>query len=136
MDRRMPVLLRLVEAGATREDEVGASDKFLLEIEQLLRRETELRKLVHAIVDDYARVEMPRKRQHHRRVIPGDDRPRAAGSVRVQKAPQGILPPRFVQALRQMRSRDADIRKILGLANLQIGGLPTLYFNRLFSEDD
>ena len=61
MDAVVAVLLRFVEARAASEDEVGAVDKLLLKVEQLFRGEAELRKLVHAVVDDDAGVEMPRK---------------------------------------------------------------------------
>src|SRR5688572_29496427 len=40
MDVRVPVLLRLVEAVATGEDDVGAGQKLALETEKLRRRET------------------------------------------------------------------------------------------------
>ena len=66
-------------------------------------REAELRQLVHAVIDDRARVEMPREGQHHRRVVPGDQRARLSDDVRVEQTAQGVFALDLVQASRKVR---------------------------------
>ncbi len=63
----------LVEALAAREEQAGAADEVTLEIADLLRRATELRQLVHAIIDAKAGLQMRREAQRHRREIPGHE---------------------------------------------------------------
>jgi hypothetical protein len=74
VDVRMAVLLRLVEAVAAGEDHVGAVDQLLLERQQLGRREAEVGELVHAIIDGADGIDVPGEWQHHRGVVPTDER--------------------------------------------------------------
>ena len=135
VDVRMAALLRFVEAGASGEDEVRSADQLALEIEQALGREAELRQLVHAVVDDRARVEVAREAEHHRRVIPGEQRPRANADMRVEQALQRRLAPLIVQPFRKVRGSHADVREILGLPNLQEWRFASADVHRLFPID-
>ena len=121
---RVPVLLRLVQAGTAGEDNVGAVDQLLLELEQLGRRELKLAELVHRVEHHHVGVEMPREGQHHRRVVPGDQRSAQRGHVSVEQA----LERGFTRILRHARGEmghdNADVRRIAGLSNLQESRFP------------
>ena len=122
MDVGVAVLLRLVEARSAGEDDVRPVDQLLLELEQLRRRELELLKLVHRVEDGDVGVDVPREGQHHRRVIPGDQRAADRRDMRVEQTAQRRLARILGHALRQMRNDDPDVRRILGLADLQVSG--------------
>src|SRR6185312_7236900 len=72
VDAGVPVALRLVEAVAAGEDEIGAPQELLLALEHDRRRATEGGELVHAVIDDGARLDMVGEGAAHRRVVPKD----------------------------------------------------------------
>ena len=80
-------------------------DQLLLELEQMRRRELELRQLVHRVEDGDVGVDVPREGQHHRRVIPGDQRTADRGDVRVEQALQRGLARILGHALREDAGR-------------------------------
>ena len=105
----VPVPLRLVEAHAAGEDDVGAPEQLGLVVDHLLRGAAEKRELVHVVVDAQIAFEMARERHRHRRVIPKDARRfRLAGEKAVDQAalPRGHVA--LAQALGQDRRRDGD----------------------------
>ena len=63
-----------------------------------------------------------REGQHHRRVIPGDQRTADRGDMRVEQAAQRGFARILGHACGKMRDDDADIRRVLGLADLEEGG--------------
>jgi len=50
------------------------------------RRELELAELVHRIEHGDIGLDVPRERQHHRRIIPGDQQSADGGNMRVEQA--------------------------------------------------
>ncbi len=70
MDVGVPVALGLVEAVAASEDNVGRGEQLAFEFDELRRRETEVRQLVHAVVHGATGAEMPGELEHHRGVVP------------------------------------------------------------------
>ena len=115
---RVAVLLGLVEARAAGEDEVGLGDQFLLQVEQHGRRETEFRQLVHAVIDDDVGVDAARERQHHRRVIPGDDGPADRRSEGLEQARQRLLRRRSsVSPSGRWGTTTRTVRKAVGSAD-------------------
>ena len=121
MDVVVAVLLGLEEARTAGEDDVGAVDQLLLEVEQLGRRELELRQLVHRVEHRDVGVEVPREGQHHWRVIPGDQRTADRSDVGVEQPHKRGLAGVIGHALRKVRDDDPDVLGIARLADLQIG---------------
>ena len=67
----MAVALGAIQAGAAGKHQVGdLQQQRILALQQLLRRILECGELIHAIVDDQARVQFLQQRQRHRRVEP------------------------------------------------------------------
>ena len=82
VDVAVAVLLRLVEARAAGEDEVGAVDQLLLEVEQALPARSGTSKARPCSRRRRTLgLEMPREGQHHRRVVPGDQRAGRAPTI-------------------------------------------------------
>src|SRR6478609_10956392 len=135
MNIAVPVLLRLIEARSAREDDVGLVDQLLLELEQLCRRELELAELVHRIENDKVSVQVPRERQHHRRVIPGDQSTADRRNMGVKQTGQRRLTCVLGHVLREMRNDDPDARRVISLADLQVRGVLRSNLDRLFPEN-
>ena len=77
MHVRVQVALGFVQARAAGEHELAPRlISARLALAQLARRALERRQLVHAVVDDGARLQLLQQRQRHRRVEPGDGRRR------------------------------------------------------------
>src|SRR6185437_1104679 len=74
--------------------------------------------------------------QHHRRVVPGDQRSPNRRDVGVEKTHERGLARVLRHALRQMGDDDMDIRRVRGLADLQVRGLSRPDFDRFLPEDD
>ncbi len=74
VDVGVPAALGLVQAVAAGEDDVGEANQLFFQGTDALRRELEVGKLVHAVVDHCRGVfgHGTRKLQHHGRVVPGD----------------------------------------------------------------
>jgi len=70
VDAAVAVLLGPVEAGPTGEHQVGILEQRVLALHQLSRRVLEQRQLVHAVVDDAARIQAGSQRDGHGRVEP------------------------------------------------------------------
>jgi len=85
----MPVLFRFIKAVAAREHEIGLRQQALLQRQQFGRRILEVGQFVHAVIDDAIRHDMLRKGQHHRRVVPADERSRFTCQIKVE---QGLQP--------------------------------------------
>ena len=109
VDVGVTVLLRLIEAVAAGEDDVGGVDQLLLEGKELRRGEAEIGELVHAVVDGAGRLHVPREGQHHRRVIPTDERPLLAGQEGVEQGLQSRFALVFREGLGERRGDDDDI---------------------------
>ena len=103
MDLGMAAALRLVEAVAAGEDQVGMRDQLGLQREQLRRGEAEVRQLVHAVVDGAARRQVARESEHHRRVIPAHIGLAGARDEIVEERAAGRLGRVGGEAVRQQR---------------------------------
>ena len=136
VDVVVAVLLRLVEARSAGEDDVGAVDQLLLELEQFHGRELELRKLVHRVEHGDVGIEMAREGQHHRRIVPGDQRAADRRDMSVQQALQRRFARVLRHAFRQVRNDDPDVGRVLRLANLEVGRFLRADVDRLFPVDD
>ncbi len=106
MDIGVAAALGLIEAVAAGEDQVRLGQELAFEIHQLRRREAEVRQLVHAVVDDAGRRKMPGEVQHHRCVVPADQRTLPLRQEPIQQLAQfrGLLGG--AQALREHRLGD------------------------------
>ena len=69
-DVRIGIALGFVEARPAGDDEIGALQQRGLALAHLARRALERGELVHAVVDDRARIQSLQERQRHRRVEP------------------------------------------------------------------
>ena len=112
MDVGVAVLLGLVEADAAGEDEVGAVDQLLLEVEQMLAARSGI-----STARPCSRRRRARRRDAARRAASSacSTRRRAgrvsAADMRVEQALQGRLARVLVHALGQVRDDDPDIRR-------------------------
>jgi hypothetical protein len=131
---RMPVLLRLVEAVAAGEDDVGRFEQLALELEQQRRGELEIGELVHAVVDGGHRLDLPREVQHHRRVVPAHDRSLLAGQIDFEQRPEQRIPVGLGDRFGQLRRHHDHAG--LGAGTDVERRLVALAGDRLFPEDD
>src|SRR6185369_2600133 len=69
-DRVVLIALRLIQSLAAGENEIRELEQFAFTHRQTLRRVFEGRELVHAVVHDGERMQMPREIKGHRRVVP------------------------------------------------------------------
>ena len=112
MDVVVAVLLRLVEARSAGEDDVGAVDQLLLELEQLRRRELELRRARPS-----RRRRSGRRRCAARRAASSacnTRRSAARGSTRDGRRAGAAAPPRAASSgmpFGKVRNDDADARQ-------------------------
>jgi hypothetical protein len=120
VDVVVTVLLRLVEARPAGEHDIGAIDEFLLVTEQMLGRELELRQLVHRVIDRDVGRDVLGEGQHHRRVIPGNQLAAERRDMRVEQALQRRFPGFVWHAFGKVGNDEADVARVLGLADLQI----------------
>ena len=95
--------LGLVQAVAAGEDDIGEAEQLLLERQQPGRRVLEIRQFVHAVVDGRRGLQMTRERQHHRRVIPAQQRSALRHQHIVEQAFQHRLICRPVGIVGQLR---------------------------------
>ena len=100
VDVGVAVLLGLVEAVAPGEDHVGSLEQLSLERGQLGRGEAEVGQLVHAVVDGAGGLDLPRNGQHHRGVVPANERAALPGEEAVQQASQNAVAIRRGQRFR------------------------------------
>jgi hypothetical protein len=72
----VPPTLRLVQAAAAGKHDIGRFQQRRLALHQQRIGEGEGGELVHAVIDDRDRLQVPRPAEHHRRIEPGDRRGR------------------------------------------------------------
>ncbi len=108
MDVGMAVALSLIEAVAAGEDEVRFGKKFAFQLHQLRRSEAEVREFVHAVVDGAGGRQMPGEGQHHRGVVPADDRAFPVSQQLIQQLAQLRSLFGLAQAFREHRGCDDD----------------------------
>ena len=116
------VLLRLEQARAAGEHDVGAGRSAPARTEQLAGANLNFESSSIASKTVTSGLICAREGQHHRRIIPGDQRTAQRSEMRVEQARQRRFARVFGHAFGQMRDDDADIGRIVGLADLQKGG--------------
>ena len=131
---RVPVLLGPVQAGPAGEHQVRLLEQHVLALHQLARRVLEERQLVHAVVDDPARLQLGGQRHGHRRVEPD---PVVGDLRRLHRFGDEALQHRDVVVVeaggRRRHVRPPHLHPIGGREPLQ--PLLGLAHHRLFDED-
>lgn len=105
----MTIALRLTQALAAREDDVGPAEQLRFAREQRGGRVGERRELVHTVEHDGCRAQMAREDERHRCVVPQNGLADAFGDQQlVEQVPEKVISR--VSAARKMRNRHGHTR--------------------------